>query len=583
KQIRQKEELIALEKIEKEQEIKRQKEAIALEEKRIQDEQQARIVAAQEIAKQLKLEEEAKLESIRQDKIEEAKIAQAEKENQIRKEEELIALEKIQQEQKIEKQKAAIALEQKRIQDEKNARIVAAQEIANQLKLEENAKLERIRLEKIKEAKIALAEKEEQKRKEGELIALEKIQQEQEKILDENNKRIAKAQETAKQLKLEEDAKFERIRLEEIEAMKIAQAEKENKIRKEEELIALEKIQQEQALIDNNIDETNKNSVTNITDTSEIPESIGEKQTERCSENIFGIIQNSKDNSPITEANVDIYFDGQNIETVRTNDKGEFFIYNVDCETDYTLICFKKDFKNIAKAAINTTSLPDQIILLLEPNKEEIPETIVILEKPKKDKEEIRIIPTEVEEASLIENLAESSQIENSPKSTITDSKSEIIQTIESTEVLEDEEKILEPKVIEKRPDYIPDIESPKIKGKNILLNPIFFELDEWYLTLSARRELDKIIVLMYLNKTMIIESGSHTDSRGPNAYNLELSEKRSQEAVGYLVANGVDPDRISGRGYGETMPVNNCVDGVKCSDKEHLRNRRTEFIILKR
>ncbi len=86
----------------------------------------------------------------------------------------------------------------------------------------------------------------------------------------------------------------------------------------------------------------------------------------------------------------------------------------------------------------------------------------------------------------------------------------------------------------------------------------------------------------MAQNKTMIVESGSHTDTRGHFEYNLELSEKRSQEAVGYLVANGVDPDSISGRGYGETMPVNHCIDGVECSDREHLENRRTEFIVLK-
>lgn len=193
-------------------------------------------------------------------------------------------------------------------------------------------------------------------------------------------------------------------------------------------------------------------------------------------------------------------------------------------------------------------------------------------------KELVKEIPTQLEEATSIQKEVPDSEADSITNLEPDSSQSDAVQEVEINK-----EESSESVVQEERPEYIPDVESPKVVGKNIILNPIYFDLDEWYLTLSARRELDKIIVLMYLNKTMIIEAGSHTDSRGPNQYNLELSEKRSQETVGYLVANGVDPDRVSGRGYGETIPINRCVDGVKCTDREYLQNRRTEFVILKR
>jgi len=86
----------------------------------------------------------------------------------------------------------------------------------------------------------------------------------------------------------------------------------------------------------------------------------------------------------------------------------------------------------------------------------------------------------------------------------------------------------------------------------------------------------------MYKYPRVIIEGGSHTDSRGPEAYNLTLSTKRAEATVNYIMKGGnFDSSRISARGYGETSPVNECVDGVKCSEEEHSKNRRTEFLIV--
>ena len=79
----------------------------------------------------------------------------------------------------------------------------------------------------------------------------------------------------------------------------------------------------------------------------------------------------------------------------------------------------------------------------------------------------------------------------------------------------------------------------------------------------------------------LIVESGSHTDSRGPDNYNDVLSGKRAVSTVDYIISKGIDPSRISGKGYGETQLTNKCSNGIKCSDEEHQLNRRTEFVIV--
>ena len=83
-------------------------------------------------------------------------------------------------------------------------------------------------------------------------------------------------------------------------------------------------------------------------------------------------------------------------------------------------------------------------------------------------------------------------------------------------------------------------------------------------------------------NPTIVIEIGSHTDSRSAAKANLILSEKRAKASVDYIVSKGIDKARLTGKGYGESKLVNKCKDGVKCKEEEHQQNRRTEFKIVK-
>ena len=78
------------------------------------------------------------------------------------------------------------------------------------------------------------------------------------------------------------------------------------------------------------------------------------------------------------------------------------------------------------------------------------------------------------------------------------------------------------------------------------------------------------------------IDVRSHTDSRGSDSYNMALSQRRNDSTIKYIIEKGgISPDRLTGRGYGETQLVNECSNGVDCSAAQHQLNRRSEFIVM--
>jgi outer membrane protein OmpA-like peptidoglycan-associated protein len=105
----------------------------------------------------------------------------------------------------------------------------------------------------------------------------------------------------------------------------------------------------------------------------------------------------------------------------------------------------------------------------------------------------------------------------------------------------------------------------------------IYYDLDKWYIRPDAEPPLDKLVRVMQ-EHPITIELSSHTDCRASDEYNIDLSQKRAESAVRYLVLNGISSARMTARGYGETMLVNECADGVECTEEEHQMNRRTEF-----
>jgi len=139
---------------------------------------------------------------------------------------------------------------------------------------------------------------------------------------------------------------------------------------------------------------------------------------------------------------------------------------------------------------------------------------------------------------------------------------------------------------------------------KPIELPNILYDFNKWDLRPESMVSLDKLVETLNDNPNVTIELMSHTDSRDTEEYNMELSQKRAQAVVDYLIAKGIDPERLSARGYGESRPK--VVDAEIASIYDFLRegnilneqfinslpndeqkeiahqiNRRTEFRVL--
>jgi len=149
--------------------------------------------------------------------------------------------------------------------------------------------------------------------------------------------------------------------------------------------------------------------------------------------------------------------------------------------------------------------------------------------------------------------------------------------------------KIDKPGVIEVHETIDLSLSKPDVGmdlSKLIDIKPIYFDLGKYAIRPDAALELDKIVKIMNEYPTMVVELGSHTDCRGSIASNATLSDNRAKASAGYIKARITNPDRIYGKGYGESKLITNCpCEGTvrsTCPESEHQKNRRTEFLIIK-
>ena len=117
--------------------------------------------------------------------------------------------------------------------------------------------------------------------------------------------------------------------------------------------------------------------------------------------------------------------------------------------------------------------------------------------------------------------------------------------------------------------------------AKALSLRHIYFDLDKSNIRPDARVELEKIVEVLTQNPSIKIEIGSHTDSRQSKVYNQALSQRRAKSTLDYLVKRGIAKTRLTAKGYGESQLVNQCADGIQCSEADHQLNRRSTFVIV--
>lgn len=141
--------------------------------------------------------------------------------------------------------------------------------------------------------------------------------------------------------------------------------------------------------------------------------------------------------------------------------------------------------------------------------------------------------------------------------------------------------------LLTKKEDIAQKIETTTDLGKIVELNSIYFDLDKFNIRPDAEVELTKIVSIMNEYPNMVVELSAYTDCRESKNYNQVLSDKRAKASVDYIKARITKPERITGKGFGETNLVNGCTCddniGANCTETQHQQNRRTEFKIVKK
>ena len=150
------------------------------------------------------------------------------------------------------------------------------------------------------------------------------------------------------------------------------------------------------------------------------------------------------------------------------------------------------------------------------------------------------------------------------------------VAVVEKT-IVEETPKPKQKNVLKKKPRYITAYELCQFQFDN--LNSVYFDFKKSYVNAKIANEVDKLIRIMKRCPNIVAIVSSHTDSRSSAAFNIKLSQRRSDAIVNYILRNSnLTTRRVKSVGYGETKLRNKCTDGVWCSEAEHKVNRRTQF-----
>ena len=259
---------------------------------------------------------------------------------------------------------------------------------------------------------------------------------------------------------------------------------------------------------------------------------------EDCKQFIAGIVTDIDTKLPLENAVVVLQdSDKKQIETITTTADGKFS-FTVGCEKNYTVLSSKVHYTNGSKAikSSNERLKSNDASMALKSDEAIKKEQQIALDQQKLD-------------------LAVNAKKE---KEVAEQKKKERIATLLATEkdVVKDKDRLL------------------------IKTEPIYFDYDLWYIRKESKPILNRVIEIMKKYPDMIVEIGSHTDARGNNKYNLDLSSKRAASTRTYFIEQGIPAKRISSKGYGEKVQIIKCVPEDSCSEEQHELNRRSEFVI---
>lgn len=281
---------------------------------------------------------------------------------------------------------------------------------------------------------------------------------------------------------------------------------------------------------------------------------------EDCKQFIAGTITDIDTRLALENATV-LLQDSENktLSTITTSADGKFS-FTVACEASYKISAFKENYTNASK------------ILTLDKTRDKVNDGSLALKSLEAiKKEEKQIAENKRKQEIIIEE-------ENKKK-----------EALAALELKEKEKKTKEAAIVAaeiKKQEKVKEIlakEKDVVKDKDRLIiktDPIYFDYDLWYIRKESKVILGRVVELMKKYPDMAIEIGSHTDSRGNEKYNADLSQKRANSTRDFIVQSGIEAKRVSAKGYGESVPIVKCKTDESCSEEEHELNRRSEFVI---
>lgn len=281
---------------------------------------------------------------------------------------------------------------------------------------------------------------------------------------------------------------------------------------------------------------------------------------ESCMQYISGIITDVDTKLPLEKAKVSLQdANKKEIESAFTSADGRFS-FSVACEKSYIVYASKEEYTNDSKflklykdrKKVNDASMALKSIKVIK-------EEELAIEQQKK-KEALLALELKKKEAIIVAEKAKIEK-EKAAKKAIADAE------------IKKKEKIAAIVAAEK--DIVKDKERLLIKT-----DPIYFDYDLWYIRKESKPILNRVIELMKKYPEMVVEIGSHTDNRGNDKYNLDLSTQRANSTREYFLSQGIDKKRIFARGYGETVQIVKCKPSESCTEEQHELNRRSEFVI---
>lgn len=307
--------------------------------------------------------------------------------------------------------------------------------------------------------------------------------------------------------------------------------------------------------------------------------------TGTCNQLVAGVLKSSLTNNIVANATIQLFNGDDLLETILTDASG-VYAFKVDCETSYQIKASSDGFEATEEliTTSNSNNHQENFDLFIQPLA-----CVQFITGIINDEKEGTPI-TNVELALYFNNtLLERTYSANDGSyqfnvkidcNTTYKIKAEtknylpIVKNVSTSNELNKQNNVLlEMKVIQ---DFVSVSNLKMIKT-----GPINFDLNESTIRKDAAIELEKVVDVMKKNPGIKIEVKTHTDSRAPDSYNLRLSDERAKSTAAYIISKGIAPDRVFGKGYGETELVNECSNGVKCTEAQHQANRRTEFIVI--